>query len=94
MDFTSFDYRNCRPSSTDRHERDRGFAKTYLDTEPGRSRRCYTKAKVGAVDQVVRPGCSPTLDADTAVVLVALNDTTTNTQTPPAPCSSSGCRSR
>jgi Mce-associated membrane protein len=81
VDFTSFDYRHLDADFTATAKRATpAFAKTYLAQSKSVA-SVITKAKAVSTSQVVATGLKSS-SATNAVVLVAVNDLTKNTQSP------------
>jgi Mce-associated membrane protein len=81
VDFTSFDYRHLDADFTATAKRATpGFASTYLKQSKSVA-SVITKAKAVSTSQVVATGLKSS-SATNAVVLVAVNDLTKNTQSP------------
>jgi Mce-associated membrane protein len=81
VDFTSFDYRHLDQDFTATAKRATpAFAKTYL-AQSKSVESVITKAKAVSSSQVIATGVK-SLTPTNAVVLVALNDVTKNTQSP------------
>lgn len=81
VDFTSFDYRHLNSDFTATARRATpGFAKTYL-AQSRSVASVIAKAKAVSSSQVVATGVK-SISPTNAVVLVALNDVTRNTQSP------------